>query len=330
MDTAVWRADLASSTAGPFFSDTDHAYDNGSNGGFRSADGLGPRVTGNGVAWLRSGPYGDPDAYEPVAKAVGGSAAVFSPITQPVDFDTWYTPGQSATAYTFMGLHAGSLKAIDYDVFFYDPATHQTMPVCDIGWAPGTDPETPNYYTKQQADPAIGPGLLRLPRGLDRLSRLDAGRRRQPGRRSPVRSLRADGDHQVERDHAEPGKSATISAPVAPNFASYNVRLQFVRATTRYGATQYTALRSSLSVIKALSSRSAASWTFKPTKKGTYLVRIYFSGGAKYTYNGSAVATGGDVGRPPHPQRQQGPEDRCEVSFVVHRDGAATDVTDTD
>ena len=51
-----------------------------------------------------------------------------------------------------------SSKAIDYDVFFYDPATRQTMPVCDIGWPPGTDPDSvPCYYTKQQTDPAIGP-----------------------------------------------------------------------------------------------------------------------------------------------------------------------------
>ena len=295
MDTAVWRADLANSTAGPFFSDSNHAYDNGSNGGFRNADGLGPRVTGNGVAWLRSGPYGDPSAYEPVAKAVGGSAAVFSPMTQPVDFDTWYTPGQSATAYTFMGLHAGSVKAIDYDVFFYDPATHQTMPVCDIGWPPGTDPETPNYYTKQQADPAIGPAYYayRVVWTDFRDSTLGVDDSLADGRLYeafvPMVTIKSSATA------LSLGKRATISAAVTPNFANYNVRLQFVRATTRYGATQYTALRSSLSTIKALSSRSAASWTFKPTRKGTYLVRIYFYGGAKYTYNGSAVATGTDV-----------------------------------
>ena len=298
MDTAVWRADLANSTVGAFFSDSNHTYDNGSNGGFRNADGMGPRVTGNGVAWLRSGPYGDPSACEPAAKAVSGSAAVFSPMTQPVDFDTWYTPGQSATAYAFMGLHAGSVKAIDYDVFFYDPATHQTMPVCDIGWPPGTDPETPNYYTKQQADPAIGPAYYayRVVWTDFRDSTLGVDDSLSDGRlyeafvptvtiKSSVSGLKL-------------GKTATVSAAVAPNFAGYNVRLQLVRASSKYGATQYTALRSSLSTIKALSTRSAASWSFKPAKKGAYLVRIYFYGGAKYMFNGSIVATGNDVAVP--------------------------------
>ncbi len=160
-DTAVWRADLSTSTAGPFFFDTNHAYDNGSNYGSGPAGNeFGPRVTGNGAAWLRCGPYGGPDAYEPVSKAVGGSAGVFAPIAQPDRFDTWYTPGQSSTAVTLMGHHADSQKAIDDDIFFYDPATHQTMPVCDIGWPPGTKTgSVSDYYTRQQADPAIGPAF---------------------------------------------------------------------------------------------------------------------------------------------------------------------------
>ncbi len=94
------------------------------------------------------------------------------------------------------------------------------------------------------------------------------------------------------------GKTASISTTVAPNFATYKVRLQLVRATSRYGAPQYTVLRSTLSKTKALTTRSAASWRFKPAKRGTYLVRIYFFGGAKYTYNGTAVATGGAVAVP--------------------------------
>jgi hypothetical protein len=75
-------------------------------------------------------------------------------------------------------------------------------------------------------------------------------------------------------------------------------RRTLVRATSKYGAPQYTVLRSTLSTTKALSMSSAASWTFKPTKKGTYLVRIYFYGGAEYTYNGTAVASGDDVAVP--------------------------------
>ncbi len=297
-DTAVWRADLADSTVGPFFSDSDHAYDNGSNGGFRNADGLGPRVTSDGVAWLRSGPYGDPSAYEPVTKAVGGSAAVFSPLTQPVDFDTWYTPGQGATDYAIMGLHANSSKAIDDDVFFYDPATHQTMPVCDIGWPPGTDPGTPSYYTKQQADPAIGPAYYayRVVWTDFRDSTLGVDDSLSDGRLYeafvPMVTIKSSATTLGL------GKKATISAAVAPNFANFDVRLQLVRAADKYGAPHYTVLRSTLSTTKALSTRSAASWTFKPAKKGTYLVRIYFYGGAKYTYNGSAVATGNDVAVP--------------------------------
>ena len=300
MDTAVWRSDLAGSTVDPYFSDTNHTYDNGSNyGGGPAGNELGPRVTSNGAAWLRSGPYTDPDAYEPVSKAVGGSVSVFAPMAQPDRFDTWYTPGQSATVYALMGHHANSSKAIDYDVFFYDPATHQTMPVCDTGWPPGTDPElVPNYYTKQQADPAIGPAYYayRVVWTDFRDSTLGVDDSLTDGRLYeafvPMVTISS------KASSLKLGKSTTISAAVTPNFATYNVRLQLVRATTKYGAPQYTALRSSLSTTKALSTRSAASWTFKPTKKGTYLVRIYFYGGAKYTYNGSAVATGSDVAIP--------------------------------
>jgi hypothetical protein len=299
-DTAVWRADPANSTAGPYFSETDRANDNGSNaGGGPGGNELGPRVTGNGVAWLRSGPYGDPDAHEPVSKAIGGSAAVFAPMAQPDRFDTWYTPGQSATAFAIMGHHAGSAKAIDYDVFFYDPATRQAVPVCDIGWPPGTDPDSvPSYYTKQQADPAIGPAYCGYrvvwTDFRDSASATDDSLADSRLYEAFVPTVSIKSSASALRL----GKRATISATVAPNYATYKVRLQLVRATRTYGATQYTVLRSALSTTKALSIRSAASWTFKPTRKGAYLVRIYFYGGAKYTYNGTAVASGGDVAIP--------------------------------
>jgi hypothetical protein len=220
-------------------------------------------------------------------------------MARPDRFDTWYTPGQTATAYAMMGLHANSSKAIDYDVFFYDPATRQTMPVCDIGWPPGTDPDSvPSYYTKQQADPAIGPAYsaYRVVWTDFRDSTLGVDDSLADGRLYeafvPTVTISS------KATALKLGKSATIAAAVAPNFAGYNVRLQLVRATTRYGAPQYTVLKSSLSTTKALSTRSAASWTFKPIRKGTYLVRIYFYGAAKYMENGSSVATGDDVAVP--------------------------------
>ena len=87
------------------------------------------------------------------------------------------------------------------------------------------------------------------------------------------------------------GKSLTISTTVAPNFAGAKVRLELVKATSRYGATVYTVVRSKYSTEKTLLSSSSASWSFRPTVKGTYLVRVRFLGGAKYAFDGATVAT---------------------------------------
>ena len=53
----------------------------------------------------------------------------------------------------------------------------------------------------------------------------------------------------------------------------------------------YTVLRSKYSSTKTLSSSSTASWTFKPTVKGTYLVRIYFAGGTRYYSDGTLAGS---------------------------------------
>jgi hypothetical protein len=84
------------------------------------------------------------------------------------------------------------------------------------------------------------------------------------------------------------GKSTTISATVSPNFAGFKATLQLVKAA-RPGI--YTVLRSKYSSTKTLSSSSTASWTFKPTVKGTYLVRIYFAGGTRYYSDGTLAGS---------------------------------------
>ena len=291
-DTAVWRADLARGTVGPFFAESSHANDDG----MANSNEGGPRVTGSGAAWLRSGPYSGPDSYEPVTKAVRGSLATLAPTTKPDRLDTWYQPGTTATTFTFMAAHANSRAAVDDDIFFYDPGTRQTVAVCDLGWPLGTDPSTVPY-TKQQADPAIGPAS-----GGYRVVWADS-RGSAPGDDStadyrlyeaflPTVTIKAS------TLRLRLAKSTTITATVAPGFAGKQVKLELVRATTKYGATTYTTLRSALSSLKSLSSTSTARWTFKPKVKGTYLVRVRFLGGIKYTCDGTTVASGGAVAVP--------------------------------
>jgi hypothetical protein len=286
-DTAVWRADLVNGTAGPFFSETVHANDNGLANGNEG----GPRVTGSGAAWLRCGPYANHEAYEPVSRAVGGRAHVFAPIVGPDHADTWYQPGQSSTVFAMMGAHANNARAIDYDVFFYDPATLQTVPVCDIGWAPGTDPDSvPYYYTKEQGDPAIGPAS-----GGYRVVWSD-NRGSAPGDDSTADSRLYEAFVPTVTIKAATslrfGKSTTVSATVAPSFAGQKVRLELVKASARYGTTVYTTVRSKYSTEKVLSSHSSATWTLKPATKGTYLARVRFLGGTRYAFDGVTVATG--------------------------------------
>jgi hypothetical protein len=285
-DTAIWRArpTFEGLVPGPCFTDFNHTYDNGMSSGV----GGGPRVTGSGAVWLRSGPYGDQYAFEPMMKSGGSLAKTVSPMTNPVSPDAWYTPGQTATGMTLAGAHLDRKDAIDLDVFFFDPVTQQRMPVCDLGNPAGaTMDDHPDYWRKLQSEPAIGPSLggYRVVWTDNRDAALTGAEDNADSRLYeafvPTVTIKA----------ARTLKGATISTKVSPNFAGKRVRLELVKASTKYGATLYTVLHSKLSTEKTLSSQSGAGWTFKSLLKGTYLVRIRFLGGTKYAYDGSTVAT---------------------------------------
>jgi hypothetical protein len=80
----------------------------------------------------------------------------------------------------------------------------------------------------------------------------------------------------------------TIVAAVAPNFQGKNVSLQLVKRVTVLGRTQYKLVKTL--ATKAMSRASSASFTWKPTVKGTYYVRAWFGGGTKYYANGTTTA----------------------------------------
>ena len=296
-DTAVWRASFTAEglVAGPFFSDANHSYDEGFSGG----TGGGPRATGSGAVWLRQGPYADRWAYEPVTKSPRSTLQTVCPTTGPTSPDAWYTPGQTATGIALSGAHLDRADAIDQDVFFYDPATRQRMPVCDLGNPAGATMDgTPDYWRKQQYEPAIGPapGGYRVVWTDNRDAAPTAGEDTADARLYeafvPTVTIKAGTSLRF-------GKTLVISSTVTPNFAGSKARLELVKSTTRYGAAVYTTLRSKYATTKTLSGASTASWSFKPTAKGTYLVRVRFLGGAKYAYDGQTIA-GPDFVAVPH------------------------------
>lgn len=288
-DTAVWRAVPGADgwTTAAFFADTNHSYDDG----LAEQPGGGPRVTGTGAAWLRSGPYGGADKYQPFMKSTTSTGKTVSPMTRPVQVDASYQPGLTATGLALLGAHLDRTDAADLDVFFYDPATLQRVPVCDRGNAAGTDPDaTPGYWRFQQQDAAIGPapgGGYRVVWSDNRDAAADAEEDSADSRlyQAFVPAVSARASAATIRL----GSRVTVTAAVKPGFAGAKARLQRVKASTRYGATIYTPVTWTLSGTKTLGAGSTASWSIRPSARGTYLVRIHFYGGARYYTDGATT-----------------------------------------
>lgn len=292
-DTAVWRADPAHGWAvAPYFTDSNHTYDNG----FDAAPSGGPKAAGSTLVWLRSGPYGGADNRQLFYKTGAGTSV--APSVNPLQVAA--SPGASpAKGFALAAAHADRANAIDTDLYFFDPVTRQRIPVCDRGNAAGADPDTtPGYWRMAQYDPSIGaaPGGFRVLWSDNRDAGPSAGEDTADARLYqafvPTVTIKAAATSIKAR-----GK-LSVTVTVAPDFTGAKARLQLVKATTKYGATVYTAVRSSYSTDKILGSGSKATWVLRPTAKGTYLLRGYFFGEARYGYDGATVATAGQVAVP--------------------------------
>ena len=300
-DTAVWRANLNTSpvTVGPFFSDTDHAYDNGADGG--------PKVTWNGAMWLRSGPYGGPSISRPYVKPAGGSGYTMGPAIQPFEPDTYTWPGASTSGVVLAAAHLDRTDAVDSDIFYFNAATGQRIPVCDQGNPAHTDPDShPDYFKKQQMNATIGPA----PGGY-RVIWSDM-RDAQPGSSEDTpdavlyEAFVSTISARARVTTVIHGATARIAVTVSPDFAGTKVDLQLVKAVRAHGATTYTVVKKLSSatlvsakalVLGAPSSTATLSW--KTKLKGNYLLRVWFPGGPRYSYDGVTPA-GGKVAAVPH------------------------------
>jgi hypothetical protein len=299
-DTAVWHANLNSSpfTVGPLFADTDHTYDNGANGG--------PKVTWNGAMWLRSGPYGGSFVSRPYVKPAGGSGYTMGPAIQPFEPDTYTWPGASTSGVVLDAAHLDRTDAADSDIFFFNAATGQRIPVCDQGNLPGTDPEShPDYFKKQQTSPTIGPA----PGGY-RVIWSDM-RDAQPGSSEDTpdatlyEAFVSTISARARYTTVIHGATARIGVTVSPDFGGTTVDLQLVKAVRAHGATTYKVVKK-LSSAKLVSAKavvlgapsSTATLSWKTKLKGNYLLRVWFPGGTRYSYDGATLAGGKIVGVP--------------------------------
>ena len=283
-DTAVWRANLNTGDTGAFFTDSDHSYDNG-------ADSL-PRVTSNGALWLRSGPYGA-SVQMPFIKPAGSAGHTVGPIAQPLSPATYTRAGASSTGLAIAGKHGNSAGAADWDIFFFDTTAGVQVPVCNRSVA-ASDAE-PDYFKGNQQSPAVGPGFFAY-----RVVWVD--QRGSAAEDSPDARL-YEAFVPTVRWTLRPSSildRVTLRATVTvlPDFSGEPVYLQRLKRSVSKGAVVYKPYRGSLATAKmvpgssANESSSVATLKWKPTVKGTYYLRMWFPGAAKYGYDGTTVATG--------------------------------------
>ncbi len=262
-----------------------------------SNDNAGLITTGTGAAWLHSGPYPDGRA-EPFAAKVAGKAALLTSATIPNGYRdrtlscAWAPSSTSSSYFALTGLHGDSANG-DEDIFFYDPSTGARMPVCDRGMT-NYDLETPagrtgkfNATSNQPAiglvpDPAKPGSFLGFERVVWADSQLNTvvdpeenGQAQLFEAFVPRVSLRASRTSLL-RLH-----SGTLTVTVSPIFGGLPVTLQLVKAMPALGKPSRLV---KTVATKNLSSSSKASFTWKPTLKGTYYLRASFGGSPDLYY----------------------------------------------
>jgi hypothetical protein len=291
-DTAVYRFDVGARESAYFFRDTDHSYDNGSGYDF------GPQAIAGGALWLRTGPYGA-GVWTPFVKTLGGSTRTLSPITQPASPSTYTKVGASSTGLAIMGKHGNNASAVDYDIFYFDTTAGTQVPVCARSVA--SSDANPDYFKGNQMMPAIGDGFFSY-------RVVWADQRDSLGEDAPDAKLYEAFVPTVTwtiRASSIPNLSALRSTvTVKPDFRGEPVKLQRVTPVKQLGRTYYKPygrgyLATATMTAGAPNSNSsvgALKWT--PTAKGTYYLRVWFAGAAKYTYDGQTIAQGNAVAVP--------------------------------
>lgn len=234
---------------------------------------ISPRATGEGAAWLGPGIAGGP--FEPWVKKPGGGAGIITSLANPQAFDV------DGMRFAITGGHGGNTSG-DQDVFFYDKATGQNVPVCNVG---NDDVD----WLKVQTTPTISsaPGGSRVVWADSRQHTNTAAT--DPGSLAYELyvALVPTVSESASKTTLKLGKTLTLDTKVTPNFTGYKVELQrgtrhsfehpYLLGGKQVWYTDWTTLKSDV-----LSNVSEASWTWKPATKGTYWVRAWFKGGEKY------------------------------------------------
>ena len=234
---------------------------------------ISPRPTGEGAAWLGPGIAGGP--YEPWVKKPGGGAGIITTLSAPWAFDVY------GMRFAVTGGHGGNTSG-DEDIFYYDKATKQNVPVCDVG-----DPNLD--WLKIQTTPTISyaPGGSRVIWADSRQFTNSAATDHGSLAFELYVALVPIVKETASKTTIRLGKTLTLGTKVTPNFKGYRVKFQkgtrhsfthpYLLGGEQVWYTNWTTLKT-----KALSNASKASWRWKPTKKGTYWVRAWFVGGKKY------------------------------------------------
>jgi hypothetical protein len=198
----LYRADLSVGTPA-----TDKYWENPD-----AYEAISPRATGDGVAWLGPGIAGGP--FEPWVKKVDGGAGIITVLANPQALDV------SGTRFAITGGHGGNTSG-DWDIFFYDKATGQNVPVCDVG---GNDWD----WLKVQDTPAFGsaPGGSRVvwadSRQLTNTPATDHSSLAYELYVALVPTVRMN----ASRTMLQLGQPLTLNTVVTPNFTGFAVAFQ--------------------------------------------------------------------------------------------------------
>ncbi|MEZ5126454.1 MAG: hypothetical protein R2826_09430 [Thermoleophilia bacterium] len=239
-----------------------------------------PCATDDGAAWLGPGIAGA--AYEPWLKKVDGSAGILTFFGNPGVFAV------AGQRFAFTGGHKGATDT-DPDLFFYDRGSGQNVGVCTVGG--------PTWNRlKIQTTPAIAAasGGSRIVWADSRQSTntaatgYDALAYTLYVAHTPTVTLRA------RKTTIKLGQTVALTSTVAPAFAGAKVRFErgkrmtFTHDWVLNGTWAYYQKWTALAT-KRLTRTSQADWQWRPTARGTYWVRAWFTGGSKYKDGGLKV-----------------------------------------
>ncbi len=232
-----------------------------------------PRATSQGAAWLGPGIAGGP--FEPWVERPGRSAGIITALANPQAFDV------VGMRFAITGGHGGNTDG-DHDIYFYDKATGQNVPVCDVGEAPGSKLKIQDMPTISSA-----PGGSRVVWADSRQFTNTKGTDPESLAYELYVALIPTVSVSATTTKLRLGTTLKLGSKVAPDFRGYEIKFQigqrhsfehpYLLGGKQIWYTDWTTVKAG-----ELSNSSTVSVNWKPGAKGTYWVRAWFVGGEKY------------------------------------------------